>query len=878
MRYLLNVSLLLCFILTFFQGLPRQLCAQIDIRIASASMAPASEDDLWNFTLTNRSNITQVVYIEVTIYDQEETVLYRAQNAGFKMDPSVTYNISRATINQIKIEKELSHNTDKKSAEQNTFLKEGSYSHCVSVGMMGTEIEVGRHCEMVTVKSTEVDSSTAYKSRKGILKKIGLHGSLQLFNYSDYKPFVNGPTINNRNSGFHLAPELNFFGIPVNGSIYYDTDTGFYYTSNTQMQLQLDVRNYQDILKERLKDYITNKVNLPLGDYEKYIAILKEKQSLTEIFQNESFIKEIFPSDQVSIVDSLQSKVKDAQMKFSNLTSRADSIKFNLDQCEFIDSAKCEYLKLQHSKLENTRDSLQRKIEAATIAVEKVKGYLKIIERKDEIDSLLMQDSTFAKVKSQYESVKDFDLNSLKDPKQIIQKLKESGKISSIENIFSHFKQLQLGVSVPEYSEFSMSGVTLNGLNAEYEFDKASVIFAGGKVHTNSFFYNPTLSSEDHSRLYAGGYRKKISPQAKYAVYLTHADFPTGDTATQAHMFDKNNALVGRFEYLFAEKITSEFEGALSFVKFRDQGFAEQFSVVPSPLSWLNDAIQQKDDLQNNSFTDLAAKISLKAKLFGDKTSIHLITQYVGTGFYSPGNPYLINDRFSNEAGIEQGLLKNRIQLLAAIILNQDNLSHTKATTTAFYNTRLSLILSFPKLPVLSLLYQPNVIVNNYDQIQVNSLSVTSSYRYRIKKLPCSATFGMMDMKTVSAVSETKPFKFRYVSAMHSVNMNGIDWQTGYNQSVNLNDSLALQYHSFSSGIGFTFLKSAELNLGIELAKVSQASIQPGGHFDVSFSISKIISIKGSIYSLPTEAATYSYLFDGYNPKASAYFITTFTF
>jgi len=956
------------------------LFAQVDIKIKNSSEALRSEDDLWAFTLTSKNTLAQSTDIVLTVYDEEEKVLYRARSNSYRLEPGVSHNINRATLDHIKTETPIKEATDKYEKTASGFLAPGNYSHCVSIFLQGTEIEIGRDCEVVTVKPEPVDSGAIKAPKKTVLKQLIPHGSLELFSYTDYKPTVNGPAFNNRSAGFHLSPQLNVLGVPLNGSFYYDTDTGFYYTTNPQIQLQLDAGKFQELLKQRLSDFVNNKCNLATDQYTKYLSLAKEYDQVRQIIQNPSFNQDVLPIDLKKYTEQLQTVADNAQEKLKSLLPKVDSLKSLIMQCEtlsspkfpglqneynkilvskdslkvngmqeklgnifsgadsiqglisqneifdsskykapfhhydsllmskdsslickaqeklqnllpnadsikilslkvkILDSTKCEQLQRNYNKLMAVKDSIQRTVEKVSIAIEKAKGYLKVIEQKDKLDSLLMSDSTFAKVKEHYEYVKNFDVTSLENPQLIVSELKKSGKISGIEEILAHFKQLEIGSAVPAWSEFSVSGITLNGLNAAYEIKGSTLMIVGGKVRTNSFYYNPTLPPDMESHLLAGGYSKKISTDGSYSVLLVHADFPQNDSASLTHALEKNNALVGRLEYSIAdEKITAEFEGALSFAKFDDVTPGNEGTQIQSPFAWISQTLLQKDDPENGSFSDLAVKVGFKAKLFHDKTSLLLNTRYIGANFYTPGNPYIINDRFSNEVGVEQTLFKDRIRCLASLIRNEDNLAATKGVTTSFYTSKLSLSLNFPKLPMLSVLYQPNVILNDYQQVQVNSFSITSTYRYLIAKLPSSFTLSVMDMSTISAAETSQPFQFRYITAMQSLLIKGKDFQMSYTHTINVNDTISIRYHSLNASVGWKAFKLIDLNTGFELSKIGEVGIQLGGHFDGSATLFKIMTVKASIYSLPTQTLTYRYLY-GYNPKATAYLTTTFQF
>jgi len=343
-------------------------------------------------------------------------------------------------------------------------------------------------------------------------------------------------------------------------------------------------------------------------------------------------------------------------------------------------------------------------------------------------------------------------------------------------------------------------------------------------------------------------------------MYVLQSDFNDADTLSYYNFLEKNNTLAGKFSGTFLKnKIKAEGEVAISYAQNKDVIGFEDVNPEASNISsiWLLQAFSQKDDLSTGTFADKAGKLTFSGAMLKGKTLLSLTGRYIGTGFYTPGNPFLLNDLMNVEFGVDQSLFKNKVSATAHIIKNRDNLVGLKDVTTSYYNMRSGVKINIPKYPFLSVDYLPNVIINNSDQIQVNTLSATSGYTYAIGKTPCMISVNFIDLKTLSAANDSSNFSSRYYNIINNINFKKFDLQTGFNYNEAWSDTATVVFSVFSAGTRFSATKWMDVYMNLQFTGKANQQYEPGGQLELDMQALNNLKFKTGFYIYPESTLEY---------------------
>lgn len=852
---------------------------QVNITINKAQIN--TTNDLWNLSIVSLAANQQLLDIELKVYDENENTLYKAIKQEIVAQPNLTLLINPQNIGQFKAENNFPNLDSTKSNSVND-IPNGEYVLCISIFTHEPKIELNRVCDYIIVKNSIADSLLNAAKNKVPKPGFELHASIESFSYCDVNTNSGATSIMHRNSGFFVSPNVTVFGYPINMSIYYDTDSDFYYSNVPTFQFDFDTEKYQQILEDRLRQQLASKSGLSAEKYNAAMSLITSLEDVEQITSNPYFQQEIHRLDSLKVYEKYlndSAAVALLTEKISSLDTIALAKLNNDSLC--LDSAQV-YAQMQTTKdsLLTIQDSITHSIAAAKELIEKAKRYRDIIENKQALEQKIYQDSSITEVKDYYDKFNNFDAATLTDPELVKDKLKNIDQLKKLEGFISGFDALQFGATVPSYSELSISGVLLNGLNVNYAIGAFNLIGVAGKINDNSTFFKPDREQNTYSKLYVAGYEQKVSENWTYGLYILQSDFNDADTLSYYNFLEKNNTLAGKFTgLLLKNKIKAEGEVAVSYAQNKDVIGFEDVNPEASNVSpiWLLQAFSQKDDLATGTFADKAGKLTFSGSILKGKTVLSLTGRYIGTGFYTPGNPFLLNDLMNVEFGVEQSLFKNKVSATAYIIKNRDNLDGLKEITTSYYNMRSGIKINIPKYPFLSIDYLPNVIINDFDQIQVNTLSVTSGYTYSIGQTPCIISVNFIDLKTLSSANDSSNFSSRYYNMLNNVNFKKFDLQTGFNYNEAWSDTATVVFSVFSAGTRFSATKWMDVYANLQFTGNANHHYEPGGQLELDLQALKNLKFKTGFYIYPESTLPYMTNIQNIS-NTSIYFSATYNF
>lgn len=351
----------------------------------------------------------------------------------------------------------------------------------------------------------------------------------------------------------------------------------------------------------------------------------------------------------------------------------------------------------------------------------------RISEKVKEIVS--SADSSFGKL----------DLESLTDPNKFTENAEKLGLISPAEKFFLNIKTLGIGRTYPEYSELTVSGVPVNGLNLEFNPGILYLAVAAGNntegiaevSYKRSFMAGRIgLGQKENAHLFFTLLKMKDDDQSilpPVNLFLTPQENQVFGTEGKISLFNNLLSLKG--------------EGAVSLFT-RDLRDAEiQDGSLPSFVkSIYNPKI--------STSYDYALRVSAVFDQPKNDTYGSFAISRIGPGYISLAAPNIRSDQLMLEAKINKKFPGKKIGMKMYVKFYQDNVVNWKTSTTTTASFGLSFDFNFPKLPYFSIGYSP--YFQNNDAVPVNQLmkndnhivNFMTGYSYQISGIYASTLFS----------------------------------------------------------------------------------------------------------------------------------------
>jgi len=262
-----------------------------------------------------------------------------------------------------------------------------------------------------------------------------------------------------------------------------------------------------------------------------------------------------------------------------------------------------------------------------------------------------------------------------------------------------------IGTNYPTYTDFTLSGVPVTGVNFEFNpgiFYSAFVLSNNQRSITNIAYQRSIyagrlgIGKKDESHfiltgLYAKDDENSITPQPENLTLTPKANYVLG-AHTRLTLFD--------------EFISIEGEGDVSVLTRDVRDPSLENEVIPS---WIKGILEPR--ISTSFDYSYSGKMLINNPSSATKVSFGL--RMTGPGYVSLGVPNLRNDLFTYEAKIEQGFLTKKISVGGFFRSSYDNLidwKSSRTTTTAF---GVNLGVNIPQLPFLQISYTPYIQKNN---------------------------------------------------------------------------------------------------------------------------------------------------------------------
>ncbi len=358
------------------------------------------------------------------------------------------------------------------------------------------------------------------------------------------------------------------------------------------------------------------------------------------------------------------------------------------------------------------------------------------------------------------------DLDKLKDRaiSTGLDKLDELGLVSGAEKFFANFPALGVGVTYPNYSTLTLSGVPVNGFNIEWNPGQFYVAAAYGKtqraisvpgaIGNVSGVIDSVLIDPSYTRtLYAariGVGRKEGGHAFLTGMYSKDDQSSLPVDTVLAPLTPKSNYVIGLDVNvpLVEDYLNVEGEVAGSML-------TGDISAADLKSNDIPEFIRTTFDPNISSLIDFAFAAKSTLRIAETDSRLTASIRKVGPVYFSLGAPVLRNDNLRWEGRIEQRLLRGQISATAYYKQDEDNLSpglkSTLATVTSF---GVGLGLNFKGLPYLRAEYAPyqQRYTNVGDAAEVlnktTMLNLSSGYYYKVAGLDASTTAGYTSLQS----------------------------------------------------------------------------------------------------------------------------------
>ena len=421
---------------------------------------------------------------------------------------------------------------------------------------------------------------------------------------------------------------MNILGLPLTGKLYF-FENGIDFYSRRDFRLSFDYQSMvhdleakKDQLSEmdldRYKD-ISSGVDLDRYrdrlkvDTAKYSALLRQKRD-----------------------SLLQTKALEAALQ-----KRLDGYQQQLEDSLISDSARALYAK-QQQRVAEIRDSLQKiqqQVERVQIGIDRVRKLKQRYERGLPGDSLL--DVQEARLRERAG-------DSLEQYMNIDRYLSEQGALNKYEDeylkakeLYDKLKQLRqfdIGVVTPYRSPYSLSGIAIRGMSAQYDFSGHMIGITGGRMVQSPFLL-----------------------QTLYNVAAVSDQFEVMELG-QLELASTNFWRDGRFQSITEVEAQTE----------SWKGWKAEISLANS----LNDLYFSGELPSNTGFINRYNTVVVGGLSKSFSNGLHSIGgryKYVPASFSTPGNPFLINDIRSYSLNANNSLFKGALNSFVEVEFSSNN-------------------------------------------------------------------------------------------------------------------------------------------------------------------------------------------------------------
>jgi len=332
------------------------------------------------------------------------------------------------------------------------------------------------------------------------------------------------------------------------------------------------------------------------------------------------------------------------------------------------------------------------------------------------------------------------DITALSDPNKLEENAEKLGLISPAEKLFLNIKTLGIGRTYPDYSELTVSGVPVNGINVEFNPGLLYLAVAAGKNLEG-------INDVSFKRSFLAG-RIGIGEKENAHFFLTALkinDDPNSILVSSSNslLTPQENVVIGSEGKVNLFKNTIEIDGEAAV-----SGFTRNTNDADFVSSSIPDFVKNLITPKLSTSFDYAWNGKLAFNHESSATFLSLGVRRIGPGFMSLAAPNLRQDQFQFNFNFDQKFADRKITLKTFFRVYNDNLINWKQSTTTTTSFGMNLGFYFPNLPFVQINYSPysqsndNVIAAQKMENTSDLLSFVTGYSYRLSTVSSSTMFS----------------------------------------------------------------------------------------------------------------------------------------
>jgi hypothetical protein len=471
---------------------------------------------------------------------------------------------------------------------------------------------------------------------------------------------------------------------------------------------QPDLRMLEDVLAQKKERFSDLKIRLSQPDIMQRLIEEREseyyrRKKQDTLSSSRSFMPELN-------IEELNQRLTHKQLKRPGATAPDTDINTGRSYADFIDKKRLEL------------DSLQLEIA--------------LLQRKADSVRHVISKKTRSTKEKIYQARSGQELKRIGLDNGI-----EPGRQAGGEKFLSDMRTIGIGRSLVNYTELTAQGVSLTGINAEYNNGRVYAAVAGGKID-----YGFRNFPGKHNR--------------QNGQHLLMARMGIGDKDRRALIFSVFNGRKFNFGSAFSDSVSDKiaivgYSLEAIWAKDENNGLSAEIAKSTKPFSGSLHDTNLKSLLDMSDNSNLG--ISIKARSLVKQTNTRLsgFFRKSGENFQSFSLFTYNTDQVAWHVKADQDLWKNRVNIVA--MLRQNDFTNpftdkTFKTTTVF--TSVQTTVRIPGLPVLSAGYHPGsqLYIIDGERIRENAYyilngSLVYSYLTNGTRLVSSAVYNRYSTK-----------------------------------------------------------------------------------------------------------------------------------
>lgn len=430
------------------------------------------------------------------------------------------------------------------------------------------------------------------------------------------------------------------------------------------------------------------------------------------------------------------------------------------------------------------------------------------------------------------------DIRTSKDPEQILNKFQKFVPTSGLNRFMLSFRNIGIGTNYPDYTDFTLKGASVTGLNVELNPGLFYFAFAGirnQKAVERTDERQPTFSRNILSGRLGIGQLNSTHFFVTYMYAKDNQNSIVRDSLTTVTPM-KNDVLGIETKFSFLKNCLSV-EGEISGSLFTRDVTSPQISNPSVP-----EILKNVFGVNMSSSFDYA--YSIKTSYEKDLTKASVKLSMIGPGYVSLGSPNLRNDNFGIEVNVEHSLSNNYAFVSAYYKREKDNLIPWKrnTTTNTFFGATLNL--TIPDYPILNLSYTPFYQSNNADsnsfKIDNNSqfFNATLFHNTIIKTFSFNSILNYIFQKS-NVFNSGGDFSSHVFSINEMISFAfPLGVELGYTLNNNKVNDESTSLSTFDIAVSYPLIVNLDAKAGINYS-IEKNSNKAGFKLDLSYKIAK---------------------------------------